>query len=53
MILDTTYKNKENTLLITDLVGKPFSFIESIKMKRIGSKRMVIEDVSSNLKSRF
>lgn len=51
MILDTTYKNKENTLLITDLVGKPFSFIESIKMKRIGSKRMVIEDVSSNLKS--
>ena len=51
MILDSTYTNKENKLLIIDLVGKPFSFLEAIKMKGIGSKRMIINDVSPNLKS--
>ena len=51
MILDSTYTNKENKLLIIDLVGKPFSFLEAIKMKGVGSKRMIINDVSPNLKS--
>lgn len=50
MILDSTYTNKENTSLINDLVGRPFSLIESFKMKGIGSKRMIIDDVSTNLK---
>lgn len=51
MVLDTTYKSKENKLLITDLVGKSFSFFESLKMNGIGCKRMVIVNVSTNLKS--
>lgn len=51
MVLDSTYSNKENKLLIRDLVGKPFSFLESIRMKGFGSKRMIIGDVSPNLKS--
>lgn len=51
MILDSTHTNKENKLLIRDLVGKSFSFFDSIKMNGIGSKRMVIDDVSPNLKS--
>lgn len=51
MVLDSTYSNKENKLLIRDLVGKPFSFLESIRMKGVGSKRMIIGDVSPNLKS--
>ena len=49
MILDSTYKNKDNKLLIKDLVGKPFSFFEYIKMHGVGSKRMIIDDVSPNL----
>lgn len=51
MILDTTYQNKEHQNLIKDLVGKRFSFLQSIKMKGIGSKRMIIEEVSPNMKS--
>jgi len=50
MILDSTHTNKEHKNIINDLVGKPYSFIESLKMGGIGSKRMIIEDVSPNLK---
>lgn len=50
MILDTRYKNKEHDEIINDLVGKPFTFLQSIKMRGIGSKRMIIEDVSPNMK---
>ena len=49
MILDTTYTNKEHIELINDLVGKPFGLMQSIKMKGIGSKRMIIEEVSPNM----
>ena len=49
MILNTTYTSKENKELINDLIGRPHSFLESIKMGGIGSKRMIIEDVSPNL----
>lgn len=50
MILDTTYTNKNHIELINDLVGKPFGFLQSLKMKGIGSKRMIIEDASPNMK---
>ena len=50
MLLDTTHTNKNNDKLINDLIGKPFSLMQSIKMKGVGSKRMIIEDVSPNLK---
>ncbi|GAA4281689.1 hypothetical protein [Gaetbulibacter aestuarii] len=51
MILNSTYKNKEEKQLLEDLVGKPFSFLESFKMGGIGSKRMIIRDVSPNLQN--
>lgn len=51
MILNSTYTNKDNQEILKDLIGKPFSFLASIKMNGIGSKRMVINDVSPNLKS--
>lgn len=51
MILNSTYKNKEEKQLLEDIVGKPFSFLESIKMRGIGSKRMIIGEVSPNLQS--
>jgi hypothetical protein len=50
MVLDTTYNNKEQIELINDLVGKPFGLLQSIKMKGIGSKRMIIDEVSVNMK---
>lgn len=50
MVLNITHTNKEHRDILEDLVGRPFSFLESIKMKGIGSKRMVINDVSPNLK---
>ncbi len=49
MILDTTYKNKEHKIIISDLIGKPYSFMESLRMGGVGSKRMIIENVSPNL----
>ena len=49
MVLNTTYYNKEQIELINDLVGKPFGLLQSIKMKGIGSKRMIIEDVYPNM----
>ncbi|MDG1729800.1 MAG: hypothetical protein P8K68_04090 [Algibacter sp.] len=51
MILDSTYHNKEEKHTLNDLVGRPFTLLESLKMKGVGSKRMIIEDVSPNLQS--
>ena len=50
MILDTTYKSLENNNLINDLVGTPFNFIQSIKMKGVHCKNLLIDDVSPNFK---
>lgn len=49
LILNTTHTNKEHKELINSSVGKAFSFIESIKRRGIGSKRMIIDKVSPNL----
>jgi len=32
-------------------VGRPFSILKAIKMKGAGSKRMIVDEVSPNLKS--
>lgn len=49
MILNTTYSSKENKELINDIVGKAFTFFQSLKLKGVGSKRMIINEVSPNL----
>ena len=49
MILNSTYHNKAHKKIITDLIGKPYSFFEALKLKGIGSKRMIIDDVSLNM----
>jgi hypothetical protein len=49
MLLETTYSNKENKEIINDLVGKPFSLIQSIRLRGVGSKRMIVDEVSPNL----
>ena len=50
MILETTYKNNKQEELINDLVGKSIGFLKSLKMKGTGCKRMIIDDVSINMK---
>lgn len=49
MILDTTNKSLGNNELINDLVGKPYNFIQAIKLKGIVCKRLLIDEVSPNL----
>lgn len=49
MVLNTTYSNKDNDALINDLVGKPYSLWEKIKMHGTGSGRMIIDAVSPKL----
>jgi len=48
-ILDTTHPNKEHKKIISDLIGKPFSFFESFRLGGIGSKRMIIDEASPNM----
>ena len=51
MIFNTTHTNKEAKATIKGLVGDSYTFIESIKMRGVGSKRMVVEDVSIGFKN--
>ena len=50
MVLNTTHSNKDNKKIINKMVGNAFSFIQSLKLKGIGSKRMVVDNVSPNLR---
>ncbi|MEM9679895.1 MAG: hypothetical protein AAF901_06190 [Bacteroidota bacterium] len=49
MVINTTYFNKEDKQIIDDLVGKPFSMMQKIKMNGVGSKRMIVDEVSPNM----
>ena len=50
MIYNTTHRNKEATSIFNDLLGKQFSFLQSIKIGGSGSKRMIIEEVGVGFK---
>lgn len=49
MVLETTYSSKENKEIINDLVGKPFSIFQAIRLRGVGSKRMIVDEVSPNM----
>ncbi|APY09443.1 hypothetical protein BWZ20_14535 [Winogradskyella sp. J14-2] len=51
MILNTTHYNSEHKQMIADLVGNAFGLVQKLKMKGVGSKRMIIDEVSPNMKS--
>lgn len=51
MILNTTHHNSEHKQIIADLVGNPFGLVQKLKMRGIGSKRMIIDEVSPNMQS--
>lgn len=49
MLFDTTYKSEERDQIINTLVGPVFPLRERLKRKSIGSKRMIVEEVSNEL----
>jgi hypothetical protein len=51
MILNTTHHNAEHKQIIADLIGSSFSLVQKLKLGGVGSKRMIIDDVSPNMKS--
>ena len=51
MIHDKTYTNKEVSVFFNDLLGKPYSIIKSLKLGGVGSKRMMISQVSPGFSS--
>ena len=51
VIFNTTHTDKEVKANIKEIVGESYSFIEAIKMRGVGSKRMVVEDVSPRFKN--
>ena len=51
MIINTTHHNTEHEQIIADLVGRPFSLVQKLKMNGVGSKRMIIDEVSPNMQS--
>lgn len=51
MILNTTLYNKEHKQIIEDLVGPSFSLVQKLKLRGVGSKRMIIDEVSPNMRS--
>lgn len=51
MILNTTHYNAKHKSIITDLIGSSYSLVQKLKMKGVGCKRMIVDDVSPNMKS--
>lgn len=51
MLFNTTYTNRETKKKISDLLGHPFGLFEILKLGGVGSKRMIIEEVSGNINS--
>jgi len=51
MILNTTHYNREHKQIIEDLIGAPFSLVQKLKMNGVGSKRMIVDEVSPNMQS--
>ena len=49
MLYNVTYTNKIQEKEINELVGKQFSFYESIKMNGTGSGRLIIKEASDEI----
>lgn len=50
MLFNTTHKNDEAALKMKEISGASYSFFEAIKMKGVGSKRMMVAEVSIGFK---
>ena len=50
-LYNITFKNKETEKEINVEMGKPFGLIEKLKLGGIGSRRMIIENFSEDIKN--
>lgn len=50
MLFDTSHKNEEYIKESNKLLGKTFLILEKIKMRGVGSGRLIIEKICSELK---
>ena len=50
-IYNISYRDKEQDKMINMELGRPYSILEKIKIGGVGSRRMVLEDFSSEVKS--
>ena len=50
-LYNITFKNKETEKEINAEMGKPFGLIEKLKLGGIGSRRMIIENFSEDIKN--
>ncbi|WP_459210913.1 hypothetical protein [Aquimarina rhabdastrellae] len=53
MIIETTYEEPEITKRINELVGKPFSIWQKLKLKGVGSSRMIIVKASNMINKKL
>lgn len=51
MILNTTHTDPKHKQIIADLVGESYTLVQRLKMKGVGSKRMIIDEVSPNMQT--
>ena len=49
MIKNLSYNSKKINTVLLELVGRPFSFIERLKLGGIGSNKLVIADASKEI----
>ena len=49
-VYNITYKNKETDKIINEEVGKAYGLFKKLKIGGIGSRRMIIENFSDNMK---
>ena len=49
MIKNLSYNSKKINALLLELAGRPFSFIERLKLGGIGSNKLVIADASKEI----
>ncbi|MFL2620184.1 MAG: hypothetical protein ACJ0O0_03230 [Flavobacteriaceae bacterium] len=50
MIFNSTYTDKEKELEVEKLIGKKYGIISSIRLNGVGSKRLIVQETSQNLK---
>lgn len=53
MIINITYANKKTERQIADVVGKPYSLMEKIRMKGVGTSKMQIVETSEDITNCF
>ena len=49
MIKNLSYNTKKNRAILSEIVGRPFSLIERIRLKGIGSGKLIIIDASEEI----